>query len=117
MGALLPIGKAGLLDWTRKKVLAVQPIVPGDPHVYATNTRGGTRGGCGILIPNGEVIVASYHSLHSFDLDLNPLGRISSPTFANLHEICNQDNSVWTTSTKIDAAVKVDREGSTIETW
>lgn len=110
-------GEVVKLDWTRKKVLAVQPIVPTDPPVCATNTRGGTRGGRGIHIPNGEVIVASYHSLHSFDLDLNPFQRISNPNFANLHEICSQDNSIWTTSTEIDAAVKVDREGRTIETW
>jgi len=110
-------GEVVKLDWLSKKVLAVQPIVPSDPPVSATNTRGGTRGGRGILIPNGNVLVASYHSLHSFDLDLSPLQRISNHTFANLHEICGQDNSVWTTSTEIDAAVKVDREGNTMETW
>ena len=95
-------GEVVKLDWINKKVLAVQPIVPTHPPVSATNTRGGTRGGRGILTPNGEVIVASYHSLHSFDLDLNPFRRISNSTFSNLHEICNQDNSIWSTSTEID---------------
>ena len=110
-------GEVVKLDWDSKKVLAVQPIVPTDPPVSATNTRGGTRGGRGILIPNGNVIVASYHSLHSFDLDLSPQRRISNHTFANLHEICNQDHSIWATSTEIDAAVQVDKEGKTLETW
>ena len=110
-------GEVVKLDWVTKKVLAVQPIAPSDPPVSATNTRGGTRGGRGILIPNGNVIVASYHSLHSFDLDLSPLQQISNHTFANLHEICNQEHSIWATSTEIDAAVQVDGEGNTMETW
>lgn len=111
-------GEVVKLDWARKRVVATRPIVPTDPVVTDPNPRGGTRGGRGILIGDGEVLVASYHSIHVFDENLQrEVRRITNPLFANLHELAWDGNQIWTACTAIDAAIKVESTGAAIAAW
>jgi hypothetical protein len=105
------------LDWKKKQLLARSPIIPMNPTVDDPNPRGSTRGGRGILLNSKEVLVAAYHSLFVFDLDLNFMRQISNPLFANLHELSWEGNDLWATSTDIDAAIKIDYLGNGIESW
>ena len=104
-------------DWQHKQIAGRVPIVPAHPAVHDPNPRGSTRGGRGILVDGDEVHVASYHSLCVFDRDLTPRRHISNPLFANLHELSWDADHMWATSTDIDAAVKTDRSGRTLESW
>src|SRR5438105_11528205 len=88
-------GELVRLDWERKKVLAKVAVIPTDPVIRDPNPRGGTRGGRGILVEDGQVYVASYHTLHVFDRDLQPVRCISNPFFAGLHELCWDNGSIW----------------------
>jgi hypothetical protein len=63
------------------------------------------------------VLVASYHSLHTFDRGLKFIRQTSNPLFANLHELSWDGDNIWATSTDIDAAIKVDRSGKAITSW
>ena len=116
-----PIARSGelvQLDWTRKSVLARQPLVPVNPAVeHDPNPRGGTRGGRGVLVNGHEVIAASYHSLHVFTRDLEPVRQISHGLFTNLHELAWDGDAIWVTSTGVEAALKIDRDGNVIESW
>ncbi len=116
-----PIDKGGevvAVDWSTKRILARRAIAPTDPPVVDPNPRGGARGGRGILLRDGRVYVASYHTIHAFDLSLTrELARISHPLFAGLHELAWDGDGIWATSTSIDAAVKVSAGGATLATW
>ncbi len=111
-------GEVVKIDWSRKRVVARAPIAVVNPAVRDPNPRGNTRGGRGILIDGDEVLVASYHSLMVFDRSLRPRRQVSHPLFVDLHEISwDGDGCIWATSTHIDAAVKVDRTGRTVQAW
>lgn len=110
-------GELVKLDWDRKIVLEKVPIVPSSPPVNDPNPRGGTRGGRGILLDNGHVYVASYHSIHVFDSRLQPVQTITHGLLAGLHELAWDGQDIWATSTTFDAAIKVDRSARLVDSW
>lgn len=116
-----PIGEGGELvqvDWRTKKVLRAIPIFPSDPDILDDpNPRGNSRGGKGLLVQDGEVLVGTYHTLLVFDRGLNLKRRIANNLFVNIHEICTDGEDLWVSSTAIDCALKVDRRGRTLKTW
>ncbi|MCG3150012.1 MAG: hypothetical protein PCFJNLEI_03479 [Verrucomicrobiae bacterium] len=115
-----PLEEAGelvALDWGTKKILNRMPIYPVYPAVSDRNTRGGGRGGRGIVLMRDEVFVASYHSLHGFDYNLNGTRTISNPNFAGLHEIKLVEDGIWTSSTALGMVQKVDFDGKTLQEW
>lgn len=95
------------LNWEDKTIIREAPIVPADPSVdHDPNARGNVRGCRGIQVSGDQVIAADYHSLHFFDRDLNFQRKVSNGLMVGLHEIQRQGDSVWVTSTTIDAALK-----------
>lgn len=116
-----PLDKGGelvKLNWEKKQIVKRVPIIPFDPNIdNDPNPRGNSRGGRGILIRNGHLLVATYHSLHIYDLDLNYKGKISHPLFVGLHEVCQDENLIWVSSTAIDAVIGVDMSGTMCESW
>jgi len=103
-------GELVKLDWKNKKVIARVPIYPFNPEIDDPNPRGNSRGGRGIaILPNGNIIVASYHSLYLYDDKLQFQRSISHPSMVGLHEIhldkC--EDNIWVSATTIDAALKV----------
>jgi hypothetical protein len=118
---LAPVVRSGELvrvDWDRGEVLDRVPMASFNPKIdHDPNPRGGTRGFRGVLVSRDEVIAATYHSLHVFNHDLKPLGEITHPLFSNLHELAWQGDSIWVTSTGIDAAFRINRAGQVLESW
>lgn len=111
-------GEIVKLDWTARRVLRALPVFPSDPDIADDpNPRGNSRGGKGILVRGGEVLVGTYHTLLVFDADLNLKRRIANNLFVNLHEICADGEDLWVSSTTIDCALKVDRSGCTLKSW
>lgn len=95
------------LDWDSKTIVREAPIVPDDPPVdQDPNARGNTRGCRGIQVAGDEVVAADYHSLHVFDRDLNWRRKVSHGLMVGLHEIQRAGDSMWVSSTSIDAALK-----------
>lgn len=111
-------GEVVKLDWAAKRVLRALPVYPSDPDIEDDpNPRGNSRGGKGLLVRGGEVLVGTYHTLLVFDADLNLKRRIAHNLFVNLHEICADGDDLWVSSTTIDCALKVDRRGRTLKSW
>ena len=107
-----PIDQAGELvkiDWEEKRVEKKVPVLPKvlkfeDPH-----PRGNSRGGRGIAVVDGKVIMAGYCELQVYDLDLNPLFNISHNLFSGLHEVYYEsDHRLWVTSTSLNTALLID---------
>ncbi len=95
------------LDWKSKTVLCEVPIVPANPTLdHDPNARGNVRGCRGIRVVNGEVIAADYHTLNFFDRDLNLKRKMTHGLMAGLHEIDISGDSIWVSSTSLDAVLK-----------
>jgi len=104
------------LDWNSKTIIREVPIVPGDPALdHDSNARGNVRGCRGIRVVNNEVIAADYHTLNFFDRDLNLKRKMSQNMMAGLHEIDISGDSIWVTSTTLDAALKYRRDNGSLE--
>jgi len=110
-------GEIVKVDWDSKEVVRAVPIVPRDPEIDDPNPRGSTRGGRGILLNGSSILVASYHSLDVFDRDLQPKNRLTNRLFAGLHEVDWQDDNIWVSSTCIDCAVQIDKDGKLLNFW
>lgn len=113
-----PIGEAGelvVLDWSRKEIEAKETIRPRNPTIQKDpNPRGNARGCKGIRWWNGQLIAASYHSLEFYDESLTQTGALSEGLMVGLHEIDVTDrDTVWVSSTAIDAAVEYDLSDGT----
>jgi len=106
------------LDWSKKKILKTLPLYPSDPDILEDpNPRGNSRGGKGILVRGDEIFVGTYHTILVYDLDLNLKRRLTNPNFVNIHEICADGDNTWVSATTIDAALLVDKNGKTLESW
>lgn len=115
---VLQSGELVRLDWDRNEVLGRVPLASFNPKIdHDPNPRGGTRGFRGVLANGHEVIAASYHSLHVFTHALKPIDEITHPLFSNLHELAWNGDSIWVTSTGIDAAFRINRSGQVLESW
>lgn len=110
-------GELIVLDWATKKIQHRLPIYPVNPPVDDKNTRGGGRGGRGIALLPEEFFVASYHSLHGFDYNLNPTRTLTHPNFAGLHEVKVVEDGIWTSSTALGQVQKIDFTGKTLAEW
>jgi hypothetical protein len=95
------------LDWDRKTIIREVPIAPQDPTLeHDPNARGNVRGVRGIGTLDNELYVADYHTINVFDLDLNLKRKLSHGLMIGLHETQVLGNSIWVTSTSVDAALK-----------
>jgi hypothetical protein len=106
------------LDWDSKKILKTILLYPSDPDIQDDpNPRGNSRGGKGILIKEDELFVGTYHSILVFDLELNRKQKITNNLFVNIHEMCLSGENIWVSSTAVDAAMLVNREGFILKSW
>lgn len=118
-----PIAEGGelvVLDWDSKTVEAKLPIRPRNPTIEEDpNPRGNGRGCRGIRQVDGRVVASTYHTLELYDAYLNEVDALSDGLMVGLHEIALTDReTVWVTSTAIDAAVEYDLEtGERVRTY
>ncbi|MBN1224489.1 MAG: hypothetical protein JXB23_14670 [Candidatus Aminicenantes bacterium] len=111
-------GELVKLDWSTKEVLNKIPVYPTDPDIVDDpNPRGNSRGGKGIVISGDTLYVGSYHTILAYDSGLNLQRRITNNLFVGIHEMCLSGDDIWVSSTAVDCALLVDREGRTIKSW
>ena len=103
-------GELVCIDWETKKVRFSAPIFPENPSFVDPNPRGNSRGGRGIaLLPDGRIMVASYHSRYVFSPDLKHRQQFSHNLLAGIHDIFLTDrHTIWVASTAIDSALEFD---------
>ena len=104
------------IDWLENRIKKKIPIPLNTTHPF-WNSRGGNRGGRGVVYHKGVLYVATAMSILMFDDSLHKIGELSHPHFGGLHEIFIDDEGIWVTSTLHDLIIKIDFNGSTIEEW
>lgn len=99
------------VNWDTKQVEQRVPAILDNLPVNDPNPRGNSRGGRGIVVMDGKLICATYHTLKIYDYNLRLLRQISHPLMVNLHEIYPvDDRTLWVTCTATDAVLLVDLE-------
>lgn len=101
-------GELVVLDWTTKSVEHRVPIRPRNPTIEEDpNPRGNGRGCRGIRLRDGELVVATYHTLERYDETLAQTGALSDGLMVGLHEIeMTERGTLWVSATAIDAVVE-----------
>lgn len=100
-------GEVVLLDWDSATVVARSPIGPSGIS-HDPNPRGNTRGGRGIEVVDGHLVVASFNALHVLDRSLRLVGVLRHRLMLGLHELDYSDGQLWLSATNLDAALRVD---------
>jgi hypothetical protein len=103
------------LDWENKRVLKKVSAAPRTITFDDPDLRANSRGGRGVVIAGGKVILASYCELQVYDLDLNHLYNYSHPLMVGLHEIHKlNDRYLWLASTTLDCGLLFDLDTSEV---
>jgi hypothetical protein len=77
-----------------------------------TNPRGGLRGSRGIAVRDDQIAIANASMIVRFDPQWNILGLISTPSFAAVHDIVFDEDTLWVTAARIDVLMQVDLSGN-----
>ncbi|WP_243370862.1 hypothetical protein [Geotalea sp. SG265] len=104
------------IDWARNCVIRQIPIPMDTTNPY-WNSRGGNRGGRGIVATKTKLFVATATSILVYNQNLDQIGEISHPYLAGLHELFIDHDGIWVTSTVHDLVMKLDFNGAIIDTW
>jgi hypothetical protein len=103
------------LDWENKRVIKKVSAAPKSISIDDPDLRANSRGGRGVVIAGGKVIMASYCELQVYDMDLNHLYNISHPLMVGLHEIHKlSERYLWLASTILDCGLLFDLETSEV---
>lgn len=104
------------IDWSSGSVERRVPIPLDTGHPF-WNARGGNRGGRGVCVHEDVLYVATSMSVLKYDKNLKPIGEVTHPHLAGLHEIYVDDSGIWFTSTLHDLVLKTNFEGKLIDEW
>ncbi len=104
------------LDWETRKVLRAIPLALTE-GAHFWNPRGANRGGRGMAVMDGTLLVGVAQRILKFDSLLNYLGAIENPNFGSLHGVAVQGDTIWATSGLHDMIVNIDRNGKCLELW
>jgi hypothetical protein len=103
------------LDWETKRVIRQVSAAPRTIAINDPDLRANSRGGRGVVIAGGRVILAAYCELQVYDLELNHLYNYSHPLMVGLHEIHKlSDRYLWLASTTLDCGLLFDLERSEV---
>jgi len=104
------------LDWQGQSVLRSVPLALTEGTRF-WNPRGANRGGRGMAVLDGELLVGVAQRILRFDRDLNYLGAIDNPNLGSVHGIAVLNGTIWVTSGLHDMVVNLDRHGKTLGLW
>jgi hypothetical protein len=104
------------LDWAGQRVLRHVPLALAEGARF-WNPRGANRGGRGMAVLDGELLVGVAQRILRFDRDLNYLGAIDNPYLGSVHGLAVRNGTIWATSGLHDMVVNLDREGNTLKVW
>lgn len=79
--------------------------------------RGGSRGGRGVRVFEGNIFVAIYDRVLVYDKTWRLVSEVKNPLVAGHHEIQVDPEGIWCCSTLTDAIFKLDFAGNILFSW
>lgn len=107
-----PSGFLCEVDLDSERLLTRCPVTEPDHLHDDPNPRGGLRGARGIGFRYGIAYVANHSSVLLYDESWDPVGEISHPSCASVHDIVFEEEVLWVTSTRNDIVCGFDPDGS-----
>ena len=104
------------LDWGSREILHAIPLALTEGARF-WNPRGANRGGRGMAVMDGTLLVGTAQRILKFDRQLNYVGAIENPNFASVHGLARDGDSIWATSGGHDMILNVDACGNTRRIW
>jgi hypothetical protein len=105
------------VDWAAQRVERRLPVPDPSFPQADDNPRGGVRGGRGVAVTRGGIIVANCDTLYRYDDSWNVVDSLSNPLFVGMHEIDWDGQHLWIAATGLDAVLKTTLEGHVEVAW
>lgn len=116
-----PSGETGgyvrVLDLERGQVSFVSPVPESIYRDVDPNPRGGQRGGRGISVHGGRLVVGNAERMFVFDRSWKLLADLTHPLMANIHDLLAEEPGVWVTATGCDAVLLMGWDGELLGYW
>lgn len=110
-----PSGYLYAIDWEKREVLRRAPMIDSPHRAHDPNARGGVRGAKGITIHGNEVCIGNYSHVFRFDSAWRPIGAITHPSCASIHDIEHDGRSIWVASSRNDLVFQFDLSGKILK--
>jgi len=107
-----PSGYLYLVDPERGAALQRSAIVEPLHRALDRNPRGGMRGAKGISVRLDQTALANFSYILRCDPDWNPLGAISHPSCAGIHDILFEGDHLWVTAARLDLLARFNLQGT-----
>jgi hypothetical protein len=116
-----PVGQIGgyvrVLDLELGRVSFVAPIAESLYRAVDPNPRGGQRGGRGVSVHDGRLVVGNAEHMFVFDRSWRLLEDITHGLMANIHDLLAEERGLWVTASGCDALVLMGWNGQLLDFW
>ncbi len=114
-------GKTGgyfrVLDLERGRVSFLSPVPESIYRDVDPNPRGGQRGGRGVSVHGGRLVIGNAESMFVFDRAWKLLASMTHPLMANIHDLLAEERGLWVTATGCDALLLMGWDGELLGYW
>ncbi len=81
------------------------------------NPRGGQRGGRGVSVHGGRLVVANAERLFVLDTSWRLVDELTHPLAADIHDVLAEERGIWVASTACDALLLLGWDGEAKDVW
>ena len=112
-----PSGFLRVVDLETGEVLLTTPMAESLFRAHDPNPRGGQRGGRGLSVHDGRLVVANAERIFVLDTSWRLVDELSHPLTADIHDVLAEERGIWVTSTACDALVLLGWDGTLKDVW
>jgi outer membrane protein assembly factor BamB len=106
-----------VLDLETGSLLLTTQVPESSFRTIDPNPRGGQRGGRGLSVYGGRLVVANAERLFVLDTSWRLVDELSHPLAGDIHDVLAEERGVWVASTACDALVLLDWDGEAKDVW
>jgi hypothetical protein len=116
-----PVGQIGgyfrVLDLEQGRVSFVAPVPESQFRAVDPNPRGGQRGGRGVSVHDGRLVLGNAERMIVFDVSWKLVEEIGHPLMANIHDLLAEQHGLWVAATGCDALLLLGWNGRLLDYW
>jgi hypothetical protein len=112
-----PSGYLRVVDLDTGVVLLTTPMAESLFRAHDPNPRGGQRGGRGLSVHGGRLVVANAERIFVLDTSWRLVDELSHPLAADIHDVLAEERGIWVASTACDGLVLLGWDGTLKHVW
>jgi hypothetical protein len=106
-----------ILDLESGDVLLTTRVPESSFRADDPNPRGGQRGGRGVSVHGGRLVVANAERLFVLDTSWRLADELTHPLAADIHDVLAEQRGIWVASTACDALLLLGWDGEAKDVW